>query len=54
MAIITNTFTRYSDVGIREELADVIFNISLGVQYTVSCLFRLALLVYVICTMKTQ
>ena len=28
MAIVTNTFTRYSDVGIREELADVIFNIS--------------------------
>ena len=28
MAIVTNTFTRYSDVGIREELADVIFKIS--------------------------
>ena len=28
MAIITNTYTRYSDIGIREQLADVIFNIS--------------------------
>ena len=28
MAIITNTFTRYSAVGIREDLANVIFNIS--------------------------
>jgi hypothetical protein len=28
MAIISNTFTRYSSIGIREELADVIFNIS--------------------------
>ena len=28
MAIVSNTFTRYSAVGIREELADVIYNIS--------------------------
>lgn len=28
MAIVTNTFTRYSAVGIREDLANVIFNIS--------------------------
>lgn len=28
MAIITNTYTRYSDIGIREQLSDVIFNIS--------------------------
>jgi len=28
MSIISNTFTRYSSIGIREELADVIFNIS--------------------------
>jgi len=28
MAIISNTFTRYSEIGIREELMNVIFNIS--------------------------
>jgi len=28
MAIVTNTFTKYSAVGIREDLANVIFNIS--------------------------
>jgi hypothetical protein len=28
MAIVTNTFTRYSAVGLREDLANVIFNIS--------------------------
>jgi hypothetical protein len=28
MSIVSNTFTRYSAVGIREELADVVFNIS--------------------------
>ena len=28
MSIVTNTFTRYSAIGIREELADVVYNIS--------------------------
>ena len=28
MAIIANTFTRYSAVGIREELSNIIYNIS--------------------------
>ena len=28
MAIVTNTFTRYSAVGIREDLSNVIYNIS--------------------------
>tara|TARA_R110001592_G_scaffold76110_1_gene229986 strand:+ start:905 stop:1327 length:423 start_codon:yes stop_codon:yes gene_type:complete len=28
MAVIANTFTRYASIGIREELANVIFNIS--------------------------
>jgi len=28
MAIVTNTFTRYSAIGIREDLSNVIYNIS--------------------------
>ena len=28
MAIIANTFTRYASIGIREELSNIIYNIS--------------------------
>ena len=28
MAIVANTFTRYSAIGIREDLSNVIYNIS--------------------------